>query len=226
MFITDAYRVTDREILFAHMQEHSFAELISCVDNHPIVTLAPLILAREEGDKGTLYGHIPKANPHSALIDASGRNPVEVYFLGPHAFIPGNWYLKENPTPTVHFTVVKVRGSFYLVDDKQGKIDILERTVALQEERLKPFEVSGYKPWTVGRLPEEYLDRLLGMIVGFKIPIQEIEGYFKLDQNQTIEDQESVIDNLGFLHAQGMPSDALKIADLMEKSIERMLEKT
>jgi transcriptional regulator len=47
-------------------------------------THLPFILAPQEGDKGTLYGHVARANPQ--WKEMAGQR-VLVVFSGPHAYI-------------------------------------------------------------------------------------------------------------------------------------------
>ncbi len=43
------------------------------------------------------------------------------------------------------------------------------------------------------RQPEAYIDGMLGGITAFEMPITRLEGKFKLSQNRSVTDRESVI---------------------------------
>ncbi len=65
-------------------------------------------------------------------------------------------------------------------------------------------------PWDVTR-SEPVMEAELKAIVGFEIPIDRIEGKFKLNQNRALEDQEGVV---RALEASGDPAGR-EIARLM-----------
>ena len=51
-------------------------------------THIPLMLKRDEGSFGTLYGHVARANPHVKLFGSEAL----VIFAGPHAYVSPTWY--------------------------------------------------------------------------------------------------------------------------------------
>ena len=69
-------------------------------------------------------------------------------------------------------------------------------------------------PWTLDTAGP-FVDRLLAQIVGFRIPIEKIEGKCKLNQNHPVERREKVIHAL---EARG-GEDALSIAGLMRATL-------
>ena len=60
-------------------------------------------------------------------------------------------------------------------------------------------------------LPPDFLDKLAGAIVAFEMPIERIEGKFKLGQNRSREDR------VGMLA--GLESEGTSDADLLAKFI-------
>lgn len=57
------------------------------------------------------------------------------------------------------------------------------------------YEGSRPRPWSLGE-PSTFTDRTLAQIVGFRIPIERIEGKRKLSQNHPPERRQKVIDAL------------------------------
>jgi transcriptional regulator len=51
-------------------------------------------------------------------------------------------------------------------------------------------------PWQVSDAPAEYVDKLLGAIVGVEIPITRLVGKWKLSQNRSVADRQGVIAGL------------------------------
>ena len=44
-------------------------------------------------------------------------------------------------------------------------------------------------PWTVSDAPRDFIDRMLGAIVGIEMPIARIEGKWKVSQNRPFADR-------------------------------------
>jgi transcriptional regulator len=70
------------------------------------------------------------------------------------------------------------------------------------------------RPWNVGRA-ESVLNVELEGIVGFEIPIDRLEGKFKLNQNRSRADQEGVV---RALEASSDPSER-EVARLMRERL-------
>jgi transcriptional regulator len=90
--------------------------------------------------------------------------------------------------PTWNYAVVHVHGRAALADRAA-----LERTLA----RLSAhYEAGNPVPWRMGDLARDYVDTMLGAIVGFEIAVERTEGKFKLSQNRIPADQRRVIEAL------------------------------
>ena len=72
-------------------------------------------------------------------------------------------------------------------------------------------EAGRAKPWTLEDAPADYIDKMLGAIVGFAVPISRLEGKRKLTQNRNAPDIAGVRDGLA---ASSAPNDN-EIARLM-----------
>jgi transcriptional regulator len=46
------------------------------------------------------------------------------------------------------------------------------------------FEQSQQQPWSLADAPEDFTQRLLGQIVGLRLTVQDIQGKWKISQNQ------------------------------------------
>jgi transcriptional regulator len=51
-------------------------------------------------------------------------------------------------------------------------------------------------PWTPSDAPADYIDRMLGMIVGIEIPIDTLVGKWKVSQNRPNADKLGVVAGL------------------------------
>lgn len=181
MYSPENFVERDRTKLHAFMERNSFALLVSQVEGAPFATHVPLLLSRNEGPHGTILGHIAIANPQwKELQDAF----VLAIFSGPHAYVSPTWYESENVVPTWNYTAVHAYGNAEVLRDEESIISILTRSVDM-------YEGFAPNPWPFDST-SEYSRRLVKQIVGFRIPIDRLEGKFKLSQNQPLDRQRKV----------------------------------
>ena len=185
MYIPKSFSQTDLEILYAFMQKHNFATLVSQVNNELTATHLPLMLDTTRGEYGTLFGHMAKANGQWKSLS---HREVLVMFQGPHTYISPSWYEIQPSVPTWNYTVVHAYGTPQIVEDPAAVQSMLEQLVNHHEAGFS-------QPWTMD-LPNEYMGKMLQAIVAFEIPITRLEGKFKLSQNRSETDQSQVIDAL------------------------------
>jgi transcriptional regulator len=69
---------------------------------------------------------------------------------------------------------------------------------AQHEARLAPK-----RPWTIDKLPAEMFQGLKKAIVGFAMPVETIEGKFKLSQNRPEADRKGTSAALAALGGEG-----------------------
>ena len=142
-----------------------------------------------------------RANPQWQYF-ASGREAL-VIFHGPHSYISPSRYKTELAVPTWNYAVVHAYGIPIIIRED-------ERVLALLHEMVSVYESSFEKPW-LGELPDDYRDKLIQGIVAFEIPINRIEGKFKLGQNRPPEDLQRVVEAL----ARAEDSDSRSLVELM-----------
>ena len=174
-------QLTDRAILLEAMQRYSFAILFGGMsqDGAPQATHLPLIV-KDMGEHGLIEGHFARANQHWQAL--AGRETL-VVFPGPHSYVsPGN-YVEELSVPTWNYISVHAYGTLTLVEDDAGKEALVKELAAIHEP--------GYiEQWN--RLPHGYKHTMLAGIMGFRIPIERIEGKFKLSQNRKEQERSNV----------------------------------
>lgn len=185
MYIPSALRVDDPAVLNAFIRRHSFATLIAAGEE-PFVTHLPL-LVKSDGNRGTLLGHFARANPHWQLDHA--RQSSAAIFHGPHAYISPSWYRSGSPAvPTWNYAVMHAWGRLSLISEPAEVEAILRRL-------LDVFEPASVRPWET-RLSREALDKLVASVLAFRMPIDRVEGKFKLSQNRAAADQLGAIERL------------------------------
>ena len=186
MYIPAAFRVVDTSKLAAFIQRHSFATLVSHDGTVPFASHLPMLFHPGAGSHGTLVSHMARANPQWQHF-ASGSE-VLVIFHGPHSYISPSWYQTELAVPTWNYATVHAYGVPTVISEH-------ERVVSLLREMVAAYESGFEKPWP-GNLPDEYRDKQMRGIVAFEIPVNRLEGKFKLGQNRSTADNQGVFDAL------------------------------
>ena len=191
MYLPSAFRQDDLAELHAQMQASPFALLTSAGATGVQASHLPLLLAPDEGEFGTLYGHFARANPH--WRDLQGGAEALAVFSGPDAYISPGWYPAKaehgKVVPTWNYIAVHARGPVELIEEPERLLQIVSR---LSDQHESGRE----RPWAVSDAPREYLDSMLRAIVGFALPIRRLEGKWKLGQNRSAADQQGVRDGL------------------------------
>lgn len=192
MYIPKHFEVTDTAWCHALMRAQSFALMITADDaGVPFATHLPMLVDDTRGPRGTLRGHVARANPHWRYL-AAGR-PTLVVFSGAHAYVSPGWYATHPSVPTWNYVAVHATGTGTLVEDPA-------RVRALLADLVGVYEGSGPTAWSFESLAADYVAGMQRGIVAFEIPIERLEGKAKLSQNRSAEDQ-------------GRTRDALAAAD-------------
>ena len=108
-----------------------------------------------------------------------------VIFQGPHAYISPTWYEAHPSVPTWNYTAAHVYGVPRIVNDEEQMHRMLHDLVGQHEHGRQP-------EWKMD-LPQDYMDKMVKAIVGFELSIARVEGKFKLSQNHSTADVDTVI---------------------------------
>jgi transcriptional regulator len=191
MYTPSFNQINDRALLIEGMRAWSFAVLFGPgEDGKPVATHLPLVIS-DEGEHGTLEGHFARANPHWKSL--TGRETL-IVFSGPHSYVSPSLYTNPQSVPTWNYIAIHASGTLTLVEDAEGKEVLLNHLMAVHEPTYA-------EQWS--GLPESYRTAMLKNIVGFRIPIAQIEGKFKLSQNRPDADRR----NVHAAHAEGTPDE-------------------
>ncbi len=182
MYVPEHFRVDDRETLYGVIRDNNFGMLASTVAESPFVSHLPFLL---EGD--VLVAHMARANPHWQSF-ADGREVLCV-FQGPHAYVSPSWYEEEQAVPTWNYAAVHVYGNPEIIDDA-------ELAYTDQQKLVDAHEGGFAEPWHLEDRNRGFVDGMIRSIVNFRIPIERLEGKFKLSQNRPDHDRKNVIDAL------------------------------
>ncbi|SFP10390.1 FMN-binding negative transcriptional regulator [Ectopseudomonas composti] len=187
MYCPAAFRQDDLPTLHAQIQANGLAIVTSSGAQGLQASHLPLLLAPDEGEFGTLYGHFARANPHWRDL-ASGAEAL-VVFSGADAYVHPGWY----PAKAEHGKVVPTWN--YIAVHAWGRAEVFdepERLLQLVSRLSDRHEQGRAQPWAVDDAPRDYIESMLRAIVGFALPIRRLEGKWKLSQNRSTRDQAGV----------------------------------
>lgn len=157
-----------------------FATLVTHAEAGMMASHLPFLFER-----GVLYAHMARANPHAAIVGASESL---VIFTGPHGYISPSWYADRATAPTWNYVAVHCYGTAVVHDAAAA-----ERNIARLVEAM---ETSRPDPWSMADLTADEVRRLVGNVVSFEIPVSRIEAKFKLNQGEKLERTEMAIAEL------------------------------
>ena len=211
MYTPKSYREERLEVLHALMAAHPLGALVRmgedglCADHLPFEIAPPT----PDAPFGILRAHVARANP---LWRTDGVDTM-VIFQGPQAYITPAWYaekeLSGEEVPTFDYAVVHAHGKLKVIDEPAWLLDFLTR-LTNRHEADQP------QPWQVGDAPPAYIDKLLKAIVGIEIPLARLEGKWKMEQKNSLQDRTRVARELT---RDGMPEPARQLATLMAKTL-------
>jgi transcriptional regulator len=169
----------------------------------------PMHVEERAGTFGVLRGHLAKANGQWRTYD--GGVPFLAMFVGAEGYISPSLYPSKREhgrvVPTWNYIAVHAHGTPEFFEDPQRLHQLVSMLTGLYEDERDA-------PWHVTDAPVSYIGDQLKGIVGFEMPIDEIQGKWKLSQNRTLEDRLGVVDGL---RAEG--SEARPLADAVAEAL-------
>lgn len=208
MYNPSHFREERLPVLHAAIRQTRLCSLVTLCSDGLEASHIPILLEAEEGAHGTLYGHLARTNPQWKQTD-KGMAALAL-FVGPDAYVSPSWYAAKaehgKVVPTWNFVTVHARGTIEFFDDRARLLPLVTKLTDKHEGKRAD-------PWAVSDAPADFIDGFLKAIVGFRLPIDKIEGKWKLSQNRSEADQRGVIAGL---NAEGNYADKA-VADLMGK---------
>jgi transcriptional regulator len=191
MYIAPHNRETRIPIIHEAIGLIRFGTLVTVGPDGPIASHVPMFIDVLPEPRGTLYGHIARANDQWKKTDT--RVLALATFVGPQAYISPSFYETKRVTgkvvPTWQYLAVQARGLISFINDRDRLLEIVRASTIIQEARNE-------RPWAVEDAPLEYVDKMLGAIVGFQFEIAELDGAWKFSQNKNDADLHGVIEGL------------------------------
>jgi transcriptional regulator len=210
MYVPEHFEETRVQVLHDLIVKHPLGALVTITSQGPDANHIPFLIHPEPAPHGTLHAHVARANPlwreHAHLPDFDAL----VIFQGPQTFVSPSWYPTKQETgkvvPTWNYVVVHAHGRLRFVDDPVWVRSHLE-------ELTRQHEGTRDAPWKVSDAPADYIEKMVGAVVGIEIPVSRLVGKWKVSQNRPARDRNGVVQGL---KREGSPA-ASDMADLVRK---------
>ena len=191
MYTPSAFKDDDLGSLHALIEQARLAILITQDEHGLQASHVPLLLRADQGAHGTLYGHLARANPQWRALENGAQ--ALVIFPGADAYVSPAYYPAKaehgKVVPTWNYVAVHAYGVAQVFTEPQRLLEVVS-------DLTDKHESGRVSPWAVADAPADYIDKMLGAIVGFALPIERLEGKRKLSQNRSAADIAGVRDGL------------------------------
>ncbi len=166
------------------IRAHPLGLLITAGPNGLMANPIPFLVYADASERGTLRAHLSRANGQWQELGAVEE--CLVVFQGPQDYVTPSWYATKRETgkvvPTWNYATVHAWGRPRVIEDAEWlrrQIDDL----TLSREQVRP------EPWQVDDAPAPFVAAQIKGIVGVEIPIDRIEGKWKVSQNRPEADR-------------------------------------
>ncbi len=190
MYVPSHFEEIRTEVMHELIRAHGLGTLVTLDDSGLNANHIPFEIDAE-GEYGILRAHVARANP--VWKNASRTVDAMVVFQGAQAYITPSWYETKKAdgkvVPTYNYISVHAYGELRAIEDKAW----LRQFVGRLTDR---YEATRAAPWAVSDAPDDYIDKMLGAIVGIEIPIKRLVGKWKVSQNRPVADRAGVVAGL------------------------------
>lgn len=198
-----AFRQTPEARNLAFARARGFGILAVNGAEGPLAAHVPFLISPD----GTVADlHLARSNP---IARAGLPAPALIAVSGPDAYISPDWYGIEDQVPTWNYVAVHLRGTLspLPVDTLRDHADALS---ARFEAGLLPKT-----PWGSQKMTDSVMDRMMRMILPFRLTLTGIDGTWKLNQNKPAGARLAAADALA---ARGGEPDTTALARLMRQA--------
>ena len=210
------FEVEDPPALLAELCRIVPATLVTHGPDGFQASILPMLFEPEDGELGTLRGHLARGNPQWREIETginaggAGAGEALAIFDGPDAYVSPAWYEEKRLTgkvvPTWNYVTVQAHGTITTIHDPDWLIPHVARLVGRHEAGRSD-------PWALTDAPEDYVRMQARAIVGLELRISRLEAKAKLSQNRSEADIDGSIAGL----EQGTPIENA-VAEAMRRA--------
>lgn len=193
MYSPSYFNESRPDVLRSLIEQHPLGALVTHsadgldASHIPFEFVAPT----EDAPFGVLRAHVARANP---LWHRGGD--CLVVFQGASAYVSPSLY-EEKPVsgkvvPTWNYAVVHAHGPLRAIEDPAWIMALLARLTDRHESN-RPA------PWAVQDAPRDFTEKLIAAIVGIEIPVQRLQGTWKMSQNRSGNDRRAIAADTGLV---------------------------
>lgn len=184
MYLPPQFEETRLDVLHELIRSHPLGTFVVSSGTELVANHIPFLVDSGRGPYGTLRGHVARSNP--AWQQLGGSIEALAVFHGPESYVTPSWYPSKHAdgkaVPTWNYAVVHAYGQARAIEDAGWLLEHVSELTATHE-------AGQALPWHVTDAPKEYVDQMLGRIVGIEMPIARIQGKWKISQNRKIGDR-------------------------------------
>jgi transcriptional regulator len=180
------YFTTDnQDEILDFMHKNTFVTLVGFDGEFPVATQVP-VKTIIEGDTIKLIGHVMTKTDHCKTFE---QNPkVMAIFSGAHSYISASVYENPQSASTWNYKTVQAKGTIKLLNSAE--------TYQVIKDLTNKYENSETSPAAFNKMSDEYIQKHLKAITGFEISVVQLDHVFKMSQNHSAANKESIIKNL------------------------------
>jgi transcriptional regulator len=187
VYVPEHFRETRIDVLQAFVDRHPLATLVAVTAEGLTANHIPLVAQLGPGGGGVLRGHIARAN--SLWRELAPGAPVLAVFSGADSYVTPRWYPSTREhgkvVPTWNYAAVHLSGTIRFIEERSWLRDFVGLLTDIHEAGQPD-------PWHVDDAPADYIEGMLGAIVGLEIRVTATTGKFKGSQNRSDVDRAGV----------------------------------
>jgi transcriptional regulator len=189
MYQPPAFREDRLEVQHALIRAHPLGLIITDGPEGLMANHIPFLVDDDGSPHGRLRCHVARGNPQWRELQAIEQ--CLVVFQGPQDYVTPSWYPTKHDSgkvvPTWNYVTVHAWGRPRVMDNDNVW---LRRQI---EDLTQSQERALADPWKVDDAPADYVVSQMKGIVGIEIPIDRIEGKWKVSQNRVGADRAGVV---------------------------------
>lgn len=167
-----AFRTKSDQRDIAFLRKRAFGTLAVNGEAAPLTCHIPFLL-NSEGSEVEL--HLVRSNPIVKMCNPT--RPAVLTSLGPDGYVSPDWYGVDDQVPTWNYVAVRITGTLEKLS-QDALHPLLDRLSEHFETQLKKT------PWTTEKMSDGVMERMMRMIVPFRMTELRIDATWKLNQNK------------------------------------------
>lgn len=180
MYIPNAHKINDPELIVDLMRQNPFAILVTTIDGVPVATHLPILV--EGTDPIILCGHMARQNQQWKSLGDTSESLI--IFAGPHGYVSPRFYESHPNVPTWNYITIHAYGTVELIENDAEALEHLGRIVSTFDPSLSEAQPDSTDP--------AFYQRLLPGIVAFRFKVTRVDAKAKLNQNKAEPDRLAV----------------------------------